>query len=95
MRSPCSRVPSTPATVGVTLEDTRKEKRLQAGDEHWVIRAKSVGSVPGVLCGHGLAGILTQVPGSLRSLDLPPQWLVLSTQKKCFSVSVVGTGQPP
>lgn len=77
--------PLTPATVGVTLEDSQKERGLQAGDEHWAIRAKSVGSVFGVLCDHGLAGILAQVPGSLRSFRLLPQWLLPSTQEKCFA----------
>lgn len=76
--------PPTPATLGVTLEDSQKERGLQAGDEHWAIRAKSVAFVFGVLCGHGLAGILAQVPGSLRSFRLPPQRLVPSTQEKCF-----------
>lgn len=101
MWAPCSRIhpareqqePPSPATVGVTLQDSQKERRLQAGDEPWTIRAKCVGSVPGVLCGHGLAGILAQVPGSLKSFCLPLQWLVPSTQEKRFPVSIRGAGE--
>jgi hypothetical protein len=89
MWSPHSRVhsaweqgPPTPATVGVTLGDSQKERRLQAGDEHWDIRAKRVGSVPGIPCDvHVLKYLIHCGP----SVCLLSGWFLL--------LSIRGTGE--